>query len=459
MQPFELPDFYMPWPARLNPNLAGARVHSKAWAREMGILEGETGPSGTVIWDERKFDAMDYALLCAYTHPDTPGPELDLVTDWYVWVFYFDDHFLEMYKRSPDLAGAKAYLDRLPAFMPVEPAERRPPGADQRGRAGPGRPVGPHRAEQVASSGRLRFAESTENLLNESMWELANIDEGRVANPIEYVEMRRKVGGAPWSANLVEHANFVEVPDEIAATRPLRVLRDTFADAVHLRNDLFSYQREVEDEGENANIVLVLERFLGVDTQRAADLSNEILSSRLYQFEQHRRRRAADPRSRSTTSTRLARASVARYVKGLQDWQAGGHEWHMRSSRYMNSKAGPGRRPRPSCGARPVSAPRPPRVAALGGRMGLSRFKSYRHAPFLPTGSFEMPELYMPFTVRMNPHLDAARQHTKDWARAMGFARRAREPRPLGRGQGRRRGLRLLRGDDPSRGVAGRART
>ena len=37
----------------------------------------------------------------------------------------------------------------------------------------------------------------------------------RVSNPIEYIEMRRKVGGAPWSAHLVEHANFVEVPDRI----------------------------------------------------------------------------------------------------------------------------------------------------------------------------------------------------------------------------------------------------
>jgi hypothetical protein len=42
------------------------------------------------------------------------------VTDWYVWVFFFDDHFLETYKRSRDQAGAKEYLSRLSAFMPVE---------------------------------------------------------------------------------------------------------------------------------------------------------------------------------------------------------------------------------------------------------------------------------------------------------------------------------------------------
>src|SRR3954469_14528998 len=126
MQPFQLPDFYMPYPARLNPHLEGARVHSKAWARDMGIIassENSGASSEDAIWDERDLDSHDYALLCAYTHPDASAPELDLVTDWYVWVFFFDDHFLDIYKRSQDMAGAKAYLDRLPAFMPVDLSE------------------------------------------------------------------------------------------------------------------------------------------------------------------------------------------------------------------------------------------------------------------------------------------------------------------------------------------------
>ena len=96
-QPFQLPDFYVPWPARLNPNVEIARVHTKAWSREMGIIDPpKDDPNYPEIWSEAKLDAMDYALLCAYTHPEAPAPELDLVTDWYVWVFYFDDHFLEL---------------------------------------------------------------------------------------------------------------------------------------------------------------------------------------------------------------------------------------------------------------------------------------------------------------------------------------------------------------------------
>ncbi|GAA6617873.1 terpene synthase family protein [Scytonema sp. NUACC26] len=282
-QPFELPSFYVPWPARLNPNLEAARVHSKAWAYEMGILGGAEGLEDYGIWDERKFDAHDYALLCSYTHPDADELMLNLVTDWYVWVFFFDDHFLELYKRSQDMAGAKKYLNGLPAFMPVQPQETRPEptNAVERGLVDLWNRTIPN-----ASQGWIiRFFESTINLLKESLWELANISQNRVANPIEYIEMRRKVGGAPWSANIVEHAVGAEIPDAIAPTRPMRVLKDTFSDGVHLRNDIFSYQREVEEEGENANCILVLERFLNVSTQEAANLTNDLLTSRVQQFE------------------------------------------------------------------------------------------------------------------------------------------------------------------------------
>lgn len=417
-QPFELPDFYVPWPARLNPNLEAARVHSKAWAREMGILGSPKDGSSPEIWSEAKFDSMDYALLCAYTHPEAPSPELDLVTDWYVWVFYFDDHFLEVYKRPQDQAGAKKYLDRLPAFMPVEPnvTPPEPTNPVERGLADLWARTVPTKSLEW----RRRFFESTKNLLEESTWELSNISEHRVSNPIEYIEMRRKVGGAPWSADLVEHAVFVEVPDRIAATRPMRVLKDTFSDGVHLRNDLFSYQREVQEEGELANCVLVLERFLGVDTQRAANLVNDILTSRLQQFE-------------NTAVTELPslfeeyglspaeRASVLTYIRGLQDWQSGGHEWHMRSSRYMNRRAGGS--------ATEVNIPLGPtglgtsaaRIQLSPGALGLQRLKSFTHVPYTAVGPVKLPKFYMPFSTGLSPHLDAARRHSKEWARRMGM--------------------------------------
>ncbi|MFB7180623.1 germacradienol/geosmin synthase [Streptomyces sp. NPDC056257] len=410
-QPFQLPDFYVPYPARLNPHLETARVHTKRWARDFGMLEG----SG--VWEESDLDSHDYALLCSYTHPDCDAEALSLVTDWYVWVFFFDDHFLETFKRSQDRAGAKEYLDRLAAFMPMDLAAGFP---------APTNPVEAGLADlwartvpAMSEDWRERFSLSTKNLLDESMWELANIDIGRVANPLEYIEMRRKVGGAPWSAGLVEYVA-AEVPARVAHSRPLGVLRDAFSDAVHIRNDLFSYQREVADEGELSNAVLVLETFLGCTTQEAAEVSNDLLTSRLHQFEQTAL--AELPQLFADHAMDPAEiAAVLAYAKGLQDWQSGGHEWHMVSSRYMNKEAR---------ATAPLTLPFLP--SGLGTtalvlksvftqRSAELRRRSFTHVPFERTGPSVIPDVYMPFTLSVSPHLDHAREGSVDWARRMGL--------------------------------------
>src|SRR5580704_13722986 len=412
MSSFELPDFYTPYPARCNPHLDRARAHSKAWARSMDMID--VPQHGTVIWTQGDLDAQDYALLCSYTHPDTTAELLDLVTGWYVWVFYFDDHFLELFKRSRDLDGARAYLDALRAFMPADgPINEKPANPVEAGLADLWSRTVPDRSEDW----RARFAESTRNLLDESLWELANINADRVSNPIEYVEMRRKVGGAPWSANLIEHACDAEVPAVIAASRPMQVLRDTFADAVHLRNDLFSYQREVHDEGELSNGVLVLERFLGCTAQQAADKVNDLLTSRLQQFEHTAftelpallDERGIDP---------SARIQVGLYVKGLQDWQSGGHEWHLQSSRYTKPRA---------AAAMPVLGG-PSGIGTQGARIARSlattapqRLRSFTHVPFQPVGGLELPAMDVPFALTISPHLEAARERSAGWAADMGI--------------------------------------
>ncbi|WP_329314970.1 germacradienol/geosmin synthase [Streptomyces sp. NBC_01278] len=419
-QPFRLPDFYVPYPARLNPHLEAARTHTKQWARGFGMLEG----SG--VWDEEDLDAHDYALLCSYTHPDCDGAALDLVTDWYVWVFFFDDHFLEVFKRTRDREGARKYLQELAAFMPMDLADGFPE---------PSNPVEAglkdlwsRTVPKMSMDWRERFSESTRNLLDESMWELHNIDIGRVANPLEYIEMRRKVGGAPWSAGLIEYVS-AEVPARVAHTRPLEVLRDAFADAVHIRNDIFSYQREVEQEGELSNAVLVLETFLGCTTQEAADLSNDLLTSRLQQFEYTAL--AEVPALAALHGLDLFElASLLAYAKGLQDWQSGGHEWHMVSGRYMNEEA-KGAKGTPAPLTLPFM-PTGPGTAALdlrslfAPRSAELRRRSFTHVPFQRVGPSLLPDFPMPFPLTLNPHLDRARRELVLWCRDMGML----EPQP-----------------------------
>jgi germacradienol/geosmin synthase len=228
--------------------------------------------------------------------------------------------------------------------------------------------------------------------------------------------MRRKVGGAPWSAGLVEYAT-AEVPPSVAESRPLRVLMETFSDAVHLRNDLFSYQREVEDEGELSNGVLVLETFFGCTTQEAADTVNDVLTSRLHQFE-HTAFTEVPAVALENGLTPGEVAAVAAYTKGLQDWQSGGHEWHLRSSRYMNENAVRGGGPWPGCSGFGTSAAD---VRALLATAGAERLRSYTHVPYQKVGPSRIPDIRMPFPLELSPHLDNARRSLRDWADRMGI--------------------------------------
>ncbi|WP_156722113.1 terpene synthase family protein [Streptomyces apocyni] len=407
-QSFVLPSFYMTYPARLNPHVEDARERSDAWARDMGMLEGSD------VWDTSDLQAHDYALLCAYTHPDCSADVLTLVTEWYVWVFFFDDAFLHLFKRTGDRDGGKLYLDRLADFMPTDPSQPMPEPTNpvEKGLAD----LWSRTVPAMSPDWCARFVTSTVNLLNESLWELSNINDGRIANPMEYIEMRRKVGGAPWSAGIVEFAAQAEVPAVVAESRPLRVLMETFSDAVHLRNDLFSYQREIEEEGELSNGVLVLETFLGCTTQEAAEKVNDLITSRMQQFE-HTALTELAPLFAEKALTPQECAAVLAYTKGLQDWQSGGHEWHMRSSRYMNegcvrSSWVPG----PMGIAAPALSPRELMVT-----VGAERLRRYSHVPFQRVGPSVLPDMSLPYPLTLSPHLDASRRHTIEWAHAMGL--------------------------------------
>ncbi|NNM67696.1 MAG: germacradienol/geosmin synthase, partial [Spirochaetales bacterium] len=259
-----LPDFYVPWPARQNPHLATARVHAKAWAYSVGILAPKS--DSFFVWEEKKYDQHDYASFCAKIHPDASLPELELMTDWNVWAFYVDDYFMKAFSGQDQREAAKEYLLGILDFMPLDLVFTRPSQSPTQTAL---KDLWQRTAPTQNLDWRQRIFSDTKRLLDAFLWEFDNKNSGRIANPAEYIAMRRQVGAALWSADLVEHALSVVLPERIFLSRPIQTLRACFADAVHLRNDIFSYHREVQIQGELTNSVLAMEKFLKVDSQTA----------------------------------------------------------------------------------------------------------------------------------------------------------------------------------------------
>jgi germacradienol/geosmin synthase len=336
MQQFEMPRFYMPFEARRNPNVDAAREHSKAWAWRMGMLRSaqtEKMAQDSFTWVEQEFDATDSALFGSYYHPDAPIDELNLMTDWLIWGFFVDDDFFDRFKRGNDMAGAKAYVARLPLFMPIFlTVTPMPTNAVERSLVDLWFRTTPSKSVEW----RCRLAADIITMVGSWLWELFNMTEQRITDPIDYFEMRRATGGGRWAACLVEHAADIEIPPALYESRPIRVLLDTFADVAFGHNDIFSYDKEIELEGELGNGVLVVKNFLNSDLQRAVNVHNDIITSRIKQFE-YTAATELPALFEELPVDPITRAKILRYVDALKTATAGRLQWYLGSGRYPNT--------------------------------------------------------------------------------------------------------------------------
>lgn len=115
--------------------------------------------------------------------------------------------------------------------------------------------------------------------------ELANSLTGRVPDLVEFVDFRRGSFAsytAPWCVDLSIGAR---IPEGIRHTRTVSALLDAFMDHMGLANDIVSYQREVSDERDVNNLIVVLEASLGIAAEEAARAAAELVHARLRRFD------------------------------------------------------------------------------------------------------------------------------------------------------------------------------
>ncbi|MEV0536716.1 hypothetical protein [Kitasatospora sp. NPDC050463] len=307
--PFALPPFRLPWPARLNPHLEQARQETKDWARTVGLLDPVISPPGPPIWTESSFDSDDWTLFAALTNPGASAPELTRIAQWDVCLLAFDDHFVTAYKLPRDLAGARAFTARLALFMPPDGGPV-PVPANQIEHALA--ELWARTAPDMPPAVRHRFPAYVIDFVAANLEELDAIAQQRVPDPVHYLEFRRSSAGTDLSIGLTGQRP--------PATAPLRRLEDAFADSVGLRNDIYSYRKEIDEEHEVSNAVLAVRRLLGGSLQQAVDVAYRLFEERVAEFQ-----RIAD---------RELGAEHAAYANVLRDWMAGDNEWYRRTGRY-----------------------------------------------------------------------------------------------------------------------------
>ena len=133
--------------------------------------------------------------------------------------------------------------------------------------------------------------------------------------------------------NLARVTQSGNLPDELFLTTPMAELENAAQDYACMLNDVFSYQKEIQFEGELHNCVLVVQNFLGIEPDQAVRVVNDLMTSRLQQFE-HIIAGEVPYVADSFGLDEEGRATLDAWIVSLQDWVAGILDWHNISRRY-----------------------------------------------------------------------------------------------------------------------------
>jgi germacradienol/geosmin synthase len=329
-----LPDFHRPYPIRTSPHLDAARRYAVGWARDMGMFDSVPGVELGGVWDERRFIAFDLAHCAAMIHADASPEQLNLSSDWLAWGTYGDDYYPLVFGATRDLAAATLCNQRLSAFMPLDAwATPNPMNPIERGLGDLWRRT----AEPMTVPARQQLRKAVDDMTSSWLWELANQAQHRIPDPVDYIEMRRKTFGSNMTMSLARLAHSDVVPQEIYQTRVMRELDTAAQDYACFTNDLFSYQKEIEFEGEIHNLVLVVENFLDVDRWKARDIVADLMRARMRQFE-HIVANDLPALFDDFALDEPVRRILTRHADDLKEWMSGILEWHRRCPRYTEAE-------------------------------------------------------------------------------------------------------------------------
>lgn len=191
-------------------------------------------------------------------------------------------------------------------------------------------------AGPLGPEARAAFRRAVLTMTGGWIWELVNQATRRVPDPVDYIEMRRRTFGSELTMSLARLACPVPLPAPLESARPIEAMEHAAADYACLLNDVFSYQKEVEFDGEFHNSVPVVQNFLDCDAAAAMKVTGDLMNARLERF-----RHAVNTELPALLDTVPHGAGVREaayaHARRLENWLSGLHHWHQGSRRYAEA--------------------------------------------------------------------------------------------------------------------------
>lgn len=320
-------DVHSPFPQRISPYADQARRHVADWVRCVGLVHRESA------W--RRFERADFGWFAAAVYPTADAECLELMADWFAWLFLVDDQFDDgRLGHSPDRASE--VVNQMRAVL----ADHR-----LRGTAGLASPTAvssladlwQRTAPRTSPEWRRRFVGHLEACLRTAaVWEAGNRFRGTVPSEATYIVNRRHTGAIYVCMDLIEIVEDLSVPHSLYTAPEFTAVLDAACNVVCWTNDVYSLAKE-RSRGDVHNLVLLVQHHRGLDQPAALDHVRAAIHKETGRF--------LDAEARLLTAHPEQGGQLVPCLGGMRSWMRGNLDWSRRTKRYHPAADGGAERP------------------------------------------------------------------------------------------------------------------
>ncbi|MFF4245381.1 terpene cyclase [Streptomyces sp. NPDC001822] len=312
----ELPDIFCPFPQRSNPYVGHTREHLDTWIRRTGLVHRESA--------RQRFEQADFGAFVGMVYPTANSEHLDLVADWFVWLFLVDDQLDDGHLgRSPE--RVRDVVEQMRAV--VEGTAQRP-GPDEEAPAALIAlfDLWDRTIPQAAPHWRTRFAwHLMMYLTTTTTWEAGNRANGIVPSEATYIARRRHTGAIHVCMDLIEIVAGVEAPEWVHNDPRFITALEASCNVVCWANDVYSYEKE-QVLGEIHNLVHLVRHHRGYGERQALEHVCDEIATETERF-------LTAEEELLDMYPRLS-AVLVPYLDGMRSWMKGNLDWSRQTPRY-----------------------------------------------------------------------------------------------------------------------------